>query len=290
MIACVRPGDADRDRPGSVVLLSGAGGPLASFGPIRDRSAGVSLDAHEGRVVVGYRDADALASRAMIAELSGEEAGEPSAVSQVETSASAPSVRFVDGALHFAWTEAWYEGGEIPTGHLLVQREGEPPRPSLSVSDVNVRTYLDVDGERPMVTLRDARPRGARHRSFTGHLDDALRLDEDRLHSPSRADAQDGQPQVLRCGDHRFSVATRRSSREVTMVTIRRLAPDLDRAEDEHQIYEYHRRFPQAVGACVDGHLLVLVGERETDHQPRPRLSTYTLICEPGREHARTPG
>lgn len=288
VVGCVQPGDPDRDRAGEVLLLDGDGATLGQLGPIRARSEGVSLDAHDGRVAIAYRDADTSSARALLAELRGDELSEATVISQPDTSAGAPSVRFVDGQRVVAWTESWYERNR-ETGHLLVQRQGDPPRPSLGVSELHVATQLAVDGERAIVTLRDRRPRNASYRSFTGHLDEDLRLEERNLHSPSRADAQDGLPQVLRCGEHRYSVATRRSSRGVTMVTLRRLGEDLDRAEDEHQIYEYHRRFPLAVGACVQDRLLVLVGERQTERQPVPRLSTYSLECANGVEHARTP-
>ncbi len=290
VIACARRGDPDRDRPGSVALLDDAGATLATFGPVGlgDANGGVSVAAQGGRVVVGYRDVDGSSARAMVADLIAGEPSEPRAISSEGTHASAPALAFVGSTLHMAWTESWLNG-DAPTGHLLAQREGDPPRPSLRVSGFDVRTSLAADGERAIVTLRDQRPRGASFRSFTGHLDEALRLEEDHLHSPSRADAPEARPEVLRCGEHRFSVATRQSSRGVTMVTLRRLGPDLDRAEDEQQIYEYHRRFPLAAAACVDDQLLVLVGERQTERQPTPRLTTYALRCAPGREHARTP-
>ena len=95
---------------------------------------------------------------------------------------------------------------------------------------------------------------------------------------------------LVPCGESVFSVATRRSSRGVTMVTLRRLDTDLSPVEEEQQVYEYHTRFPQAVGVCIEGRLLVAVGERESEVQRVPRLRTYELVCEPGRAHERTPG
>ncbi|MCB9591452.1 MAG: hypothetical protein H6719_01860 [Sandaracinaceae bacterium] len=291
LVACVTPGDRDRDREGTLLLsrVTDEVTLLGRVAPVADESRDPDLAAEGNRVLVGWRDADAFAARARVAELGPEGLGEPWTLSSEETLSSAPSLRFIDGALHFAWTESWFHQGR-PAGHLLVRREGDPPRPSLGVNDIDVHTQLTADARGPLVTLRDRRGRSTQHRSFAGRLDADLRLTTDAIHSPARADANDGHPMIVPCGPYLFSVTTRRSSREVTMVSLRRLDADLEPLEGEQQIYEYHARFPQAVGVCVDDRLLVAVGERETDVQPRPRLRTYELVCGPGRVHARTPG
>jgi len=254
-------------------------------------SFGVDVARRGDEVVVGWRDADVFTARARLARLRGgafEE--EPRALSSLGTLASAPSLHVVDGALLHAWTESWFDRRGQPSGHLLVQREGQPPRPSLDVGDVDVRVHLTSDERGPLVALRDRRPRGSRHRAFVGRLDEHLSLAERDLHLPGRADSRRGPPMLVPCGAHVFSVATRRSSREVTMVSLRRLDRDLRPAEDEQQIYEYHARFPQAVGVCVDGRLLLAVGERQSEARRTPGLRTYELRCGPGIEHERTPG
>lgn len=288
---CVRPGDRDRDREGDLALYRVADEitTVARVSPVGSRSRWPVVATHEGRVLVGWRDADVFTARARVAELRAGVFEEARALSADDTLASGPSIHFIDGSPHFAWTESWVHGGRA-SGHLLVEREGEVVRPSLGVSDIDVRTFLTSDADGPMVVLRDQRPRGTRHRAFVGRLDDRLRLAAQDLESPSRADAQGGRPMLVPCGGFVFSVATRRSSRQVTMVTLRRLGTDLSPLEEEHQIYEYHARFPQAVGVCLEGRLLVAVGERESEAQRVPRIRTYELICEPGREHARTPG
>jgi len=258
--------------------------------PVRDGARHPSIASHRGRAAIGWRDADVFTARARGVELVDGARGAPRTLSSGEdTLASGPSLHFLDGRLVAAWTESWLDDGD-PRGHLLVQREDGPPRPSLDVHDVDVHTFLTSDARGPMVALRDLRPGARSHRTFVGRLDEALRLRLEGVASPTRADSQYGRPTLVPCGEHRFSVATRRSSRQVTMVTVRRLDADLEAVEDEHQIYEYHARFGQAVGVCVDGRLLLAVGEQQTEVQPRPRLRTYELICAPGREHARTPG
>jgi len=263
---------------------------LGTVAPVRDRARHPSVASLGERAAIGWRDADVFTARARVVELQGDALGEPRTLSSdADTLASGPSVRFVGGRLVAAWTESWLDDGE-PRGHLLVQREDDPPRPSLDVHDVDVHTFLTSDARGPIVAMRDRRPGARSHRSFVGRLDDALRLSLEDVASPTRADSEYGRPTVVPCGERWFSVATRRSSREVTMVTVRRLDGDLEAVEAEHQIYEYHARFSQAVGVCVGGRLLLAVGERESEVQPRPRLRTYELICAPGREHARTPG
>lgn len=291
LVACVAPGDRDRDRDGALLLIRAGERVevIGRAGPIAEESRDPDLAVDGARVVVGWRDADVFVARARAAELGPEGLGAPETLSSEETLASAPSLAFIDHALHAAWTESWFHEGR-PSGHLLVRREGDPPRPSLDVGDVDVRTHLTSDARGPMVTLRDRRGRSGSHRAFVGRLDEQLRLEASALESPSRADASDGRPMLVPCGEHVFSVATRRSSREVTMVTLRRLDADLEPVEAEQQIYEYHARFPQAVGACLEGRLLLAVGERESEVQPRPRLATYELVCAPGTVHARTPG
>lgn len=292
LVACLRPGDRDRDRDGhlAVYRVGESVDAIGTVTPVRDRANHPSVASRGARAVVGWRDADVFTARARVVELVDGALGEPRTLSSGEdTLASGPSVHFVEGRLVAAWTESWLDDG-APRGHLLVHREGEPPRPSLDVHDVDVHTFLTSDARGPMVAMRDRRPGARSHRSFVGRLDDALRLSLEDVQSPTRADSQYGRPMIVACGEHWFSVATRRSSREVTMVTVRRLDADLEAVEAEHQIYEYHARFGQAVGVCVQGRLLLAVGERESDVQPRPRLHTYELICGPGRPHARTPG
>ncbi|MGE0791617.1 MAG: hypothetical protein AB7S26_38435 [Sandaracinaceae bacterium] len=287
-IACGRPADVDRDRAGGVDVLDESGREIMRFASAFDRLDGVSIDADDERLAVAFRNADATTSRAMLAVVDRGAAPELSTLSQPSHGAGAPSVRFIDGRWHVAWTESRYEGG-APLVQVLVQREGEAPRPSLRIREIDGPVELTDDDGTPIVTLRDQRPAGASTRSFTGHLDEHLALDEDHLRSPSRADGDGARPLVLRCDDARFSVSTRQSSRGVTMVAIRRLDETLAHAEDEQQIYEYHRRFERAVAACVDGGVLVLVGERQTDLRSSPRLSTYRLECGAGRAHDRTP-
>ncbi len=292
LVACGRPVDRDRGRDGAIVLLRIEDGAVQAAGrvePVGAESYGVEVLRHGERTLVGYRDADVFVARARLAEVTGERA-EARALSSEGTLASAPSLAVHDGALIAAWTESWFDPSGRPAGHLFTMREGDPPRPSLDVGDVDVRVRLATDARGPMVALRDRRPRGADPRAFAGRLDDRLRLTLPALRSPGRADDADGRPMLVPCGDHVFSVATRTSSRQVTMVSIRRLDAELRSVEPEHQIYEYHARFVRAVGACVDDRLLVAVGERQTEVSPVPRLHTYALRCGPGVAHERTPG
>ena len=290
LLACIRPGDRDRGRAGALVLFEVADHStvVGSVTPIGDRSDSPSIAADGDRAVVGWRDADVFLSRARSVEVVRGLVGEPTWVSSVGTLASGPSPTFVQGELIQAWTESWIQAGH-PTGHLLTRRESQPPMPSLEVHDIDVHTYLTADAEGPLVALRDTRPRGARHRSFVGRLDPHLRLDVEDLHSPVRADGSGGHPLIIPCGGHIFSLATRRSSRGVTMVTVRRLSSSLESVEGEQQIYEYHHRLTRSVGVCVDEHLVLLVAERQTEARPRPRLQTYEVRCGPGVEHQRTP-
>lgn len=292
LVACARPVDRDRGRDGAIVLLRLEDGAVRAAGrvePVGAESYGVEVLRHGGRTLVGYRDADVFVARARLAEVEGERV-EARALSSEGTLASAPSLAIHDGALVLAWTESWFDRGGRPAGHLFTMREGDPPRPSLDVGDVDVRVSLATDTRGPMVALRDRRPRGSEPRAFAGRLDDRLRLTLPALRSPGRADDPDARPVLVPCGDHTFSVATRTSSRQVTMVSIRRLDDELRSVEAEHQIYEYHARFVRAAGACVDGRLLLAVGERQTEVSPVPRLHTYALRCGPGVAHARTPG
>ncbi len=290
LVACARPADRDRGRDGSVVLLEGER-VIGSVGPVGGESHGVDLASEGDRVVVGWRDADVFTARAMIAELGEHGLGEARAISSGGTLASAPSLLFREHALLAAWTESWFDPSGRPAGHLFALREGDPPRPSLDVGDIDVRVQLTADERGPMVSLRDRRPRDAAdHRAFVGRLDDHLRLALHDLHSPGRADEDGGEPMLVPCDGSIFSIATRRSSRQVTMVTIHRLDADLRSVEPEQQIYEYHARFPLAVAACVDRQLLIAVGERQSELSPEPRLRTYALRCGPGIAHERTPG
>ena len=292
VVACLRPGDRDRGRGGELVLLSvGEEGAraLGTLPGIGAESRGVALAIEGERVVAGYRDADELTGRARIAELA-DGALAPRELSSEGVLASAPSLVFERGALVAAWTESWFDPDGRPAGHLFVQREGEPPRPSLEVGDVDVHVRIARDERGLLVTLRDRRPRGAEHRSFVGRLDDRLRLTLGALRSPGRANAPDSEPMLVPCGGDVFSVSTRTSSREVTMVSLRRLDAELRPVENEQQIYEYHARFPQAVGACVGGQLLLAVGERGSASSPAPRLRTYDMRCGDGVIHERTPG
>lgn len=292
LVACSRPADRDRGREGEVVLLRRHGGRtsvVARTGPVGVESYGVDLVREGARVVVGFRDADVFTARARIAELDGGRL-EARPLSSDGTLASAPSLLWRDGALIAAWTESWFDPEGRPAGHLLTQREREPPMPSLDVADIDVRVSLAADARGPIVALRDRRPRGTDPRVIAGRLDERLRLDRRELRSPGRADDRDAAPMLVACGGHVFSIATRTSSRQVTMVSIRRLDGELRPAEAEHQIYEYHARFVRAVGACVGDRLLLAVGERQTEVSPVPRLHTYTLRCGPGIAHERTPG
>jgi hypothetical protein len=162
--------------------------------------------------------------------------------------------------------------------------------PSLDLNGLRVPVRLGwMDG--PVVALRDRRPRGADHeRALIGRLDERLRLVSSALRSPARADDPESIARLVPCGQHVLSVTTRRSRRQVTMVSLRRLGADLRPVEAEHQIYEYHARFPQAAAACVDDQLVVAVGEQRTRVSPVPRLRTYVLRCGPGVAHERTPG
>lgn len=288
VIACSQPADRDRGRTGEILVLRVTQGEreiLGRLGPVGAESRGVEIATLDERVVVGWRDADVFTARARLADL----AGESRPLSPAEVVASAPSLLFHDGALVTAWTESWVDGDGEPTGRLVVQREGEPPRPSLEVGDFDVRVGLSADESGLMVALRDRRPRGAVPRAFVGRLDDKLRLHLSALRSPSRADDEQAHPRVIACGPHHFSLASRTSSRGVTMVTLRRLDESLQAVGREHQIYEYHARFPHAVATCLEERLLIGVAERPTAASPRPRLSTYGLRCGPGIRHERTP-
>ena len=290
LVACLRPGDLDRGRRGALTVyrVGDSVTALGDIGPIGDQSRDPTIAVHGARAVIGWRDAGVFVARARGVELDGDTLGEATWLSTEQNLASAPGLLFEEGRLIYAWTESWFHEGS-PSGQLLVRREGQPPRPSLAVHDIDVYTFLTADAQGPMVAVRDMRPRGARHRSFVGRLDEDLRLEESAIESPGRADGADARPMLVPCGGHTFSVATRRSSREVTMVTLRRLDAALEPVEGEQQIYEYHARFTQAVGVCVQDRVLVLVGERQTEIQPRPRLRTYELVCGAGRAHERTP-
>ncbi|MFK7987025.1 MAG: hypothetical protein AB8I08_13455 [Sandaracinaceae bacterium] len=288
-LACLQRGDPDRGRAGQISVRS-PDGATQHTGPVGVESRGVQLVRDADGLRVGWRDADGFVS---VARESVSEGGTLSTEGRILSShgtfASAPQYLARDGSLLRAWTESWLEDGQA-TGHLFVQRDERPPRPSLDVGDLDVRIHLDADPRGPLVSLRDSRPRGARHRLFVGRPDENLAVHLSDVRSPSRADADGAAPFVPPCGDHVFALSTRRSSRGVTMVTVERLDPEtLRSAEAEHQIYEYHARFPQVVAACVDGTLLLAVGERATEVSPRPRLRTYTLRCAPGLEHQRTP-
>lgn len=288
-VACLRPGDPDRGRDGDLALfaLRGDRAALASrTGPVGPASQGVDVEVRGDRAVAAWRSADTLAGHAYVADGPPDALPQGAPISTAETLAGAPSVWLDGGDRVVAWTEGWLERGR-QGGHLLVQRADEPPRPSLSVGEIGARVHLTADETSPMVTLRDLR--SSRHRAFVGRLDERLRLRDDDLGSPGRADAEDVTPMLVPCGDHVFAVMARRSSREVTMVNLRRLDRALRPVEAEQQIYAYHARFPQAVGACVDGDLLVAVGERQSEVQPVPRLRTFRLHCGPGVRHERTP-
>lgn len=288
-VACLQRGDPDRGRAGQILVRSPDGASQRT-GPVGVESRGVQLVRHDGSLRVGWRDADGFVSVAReSASDSGGLAAEGRILSSHGTFASAPRYLEQDGSLLRAWTESWLDDGQA-TGHLFVQRDDRPARPSLDVGDLDVRIHLEADGRGPLVSLRDSRPRGARHRLFVGRPDANLAVHLSDVRSPSRADAEGAAPFVTPCGEDLFALSTRRSSRGVTMVTVERLDPETLRSvEGEHQIYEYHARFPQVVAACVDRALVLAVGERATEVSPRPRLRTYVLRCAPGLEHQRTP-
>ncbi len=288
-VACARPADRDRGREGTITLLDEGGRTLSQVGPVGAESVGVDVATEGERLVVGWRDADVFTARARVAELGPNGLAER-ALSSEGMLGSAPSLLFLGGVLTTAWTESWVDPAGKPAGHLAVQREQDPPTHSLDVGDIDVRVRLSADEEGPMVMLRDRRPRGADHRAFAGRLDRLSRLALADVHSPGRADGEGDVPMLVPCDGHLFSVATRRSSRGVTMVSIHRLDSELRSVENEQEIYEYHARFPQAVAACVDDRLLIAVGERQTQVAPVPRLRTYALRCGPGVPHERTPG
>ncbi len=295
LVACARPADLDRDRAGEVLVGEVAGegvqwlGRLEGIGP---RGGGTELVSDGRRAFLGWVSvaADELSSRAFVVELRDGRLGEPRALSSTPMLAGPPSFALVDGTLHTAWSESWLEPGGQAAGHLFVQREGDPPVPSLELHTLRAPVRLrTLDGL--VVALRDRRPRGAAHeRAIAGRLDERLRLVPSALRSPARADDPDSDPTLVACGGHVFSVTTRRSRRQVTMVSLRRLGAELRPAEGEHQIYEYHARFPRVAAACVGEQLLVAVGEQRSRVSPSPRLRTYTLRCGPGVTHERTPG
>lgn len=293
-VACLRPSDPDRGRSGRVDLVrveNGRARTVGQTGPVGAESFGVDVVHRGDEVIVGWRDADVFTSRTRVSALRGGAfEPEPRSLSSFGTLASTPALHVVGGAVLYAWVESWLTADGTPAGHLFVQRDQEPPRPSLRVTDLDVRVHLTSDERGPLLALRERRPSGSRYRAFVGRLDERLALAERNLRFPGRADDPRARPMLVPCGEHIFSIATRRSSRRVTMVSLRRLDRDLRPVEDEQQIYEYHARFPQAVGLCVGDRLLIAVGEEQSEVRPRPRLRVYQLRCGPGVRHERTPG
>lgn len=294
IVACSRPADPDRDRPGEVLLgrLEESGWrTIDRVAGVGAASRGVELASDGARLVLAWHDADGLSSRARVAELVGEQLGEPRQLSSQPMQASAPSIVLHEGALWSAWTESWLGPARRSEGQLFVQREGEPPVPSLELNELRAPVRLGADGGGLFLALRDRRPRAAEHeRSVVGRLDSRLRLARGALRSPAKADDPSAEPRLVPCDGHVFSVTTRRSRRQVTLVSLRRLDAELRPAEAEHQIYEYHARFPRVAAACVDERLLVAVGEQQSHVSPVPRLRTYALRCGTDVPHARTPG
>jgi hypothetical protein len=291
VVACAIPADRDRGRPGEILVwrLRGERSRLiARAATLGAESFGVSIAADGDRVVVGWRDADVFTARARFAEVRGRTL-EPETLSTERTLASAPSLMFHDGALLSAWTESWIESDGLPAGHLFVRRDADAPVASLDVGEIGAHVELTSDDRGPIVSLHDRRPRGRPARAFTGRLDRHLSLTLEHLRSPLRAEASSSRPSVVSCGGHPIALATRETSREVTMVTLRRLDDELRSEGREHQIYEYHARFPHAVAACVGDRLMIAVGEQASEVEPVPRLRTFTLGCGPGVAHERTP-
>jgi hypothetical protein len=293
-VACSSPSDPDRGRAGEVLLTRVEGQRVqivdraSGVGP---ESRGVAVASDGSRLLVGWQDADGLTSRARVAELSGARLAEAHAISSESMLASPPSLMLRGGALWTAWSEAWLEPSGRAAGHLFVQREGRPPVPSLELHEMLASVRIGGDAEGAFIALRDRRPRTAEHeRAIVGRLDGRLRLLPTALESPAKADDPESRPALVPCGDYVFSLTTRRSRRQVTMVSMRRLSRSLRPLEDEHQIYEYHARFPLAAAACVEGQLLVALGEQRSVVTPEPRVRTYALRCAPGIEHERTPG
>jgi hypothetical protein len=260
---------------------------LGEIGPVGDESAGVDVASSGDRSIVGWRDADAFGARAWIAPFTPGRLGEARSINTSGSRASAPSLLFVRGVLHSAWTESWIDGKANVRGHLVAAQENAGQYSSLVLRDIEPRVRLSADRHGAIVALRDRASPNAHSRSFVGRLDEELHVG--RIESPGRADDDQSEPAVVSCGAHLFSLATRRSSRQVTMVSVHRLDEELHSAEPEQQIYEYHARFPQAVAVCVGGDLLIAFGERQTIVSPLPRLQTVVLHCGPGVAHERTP-
>lgn len=297
LVACARPADRDRGREGEISILRVRGARsrvIARGGPVGSESFGVSLAASGEHIAVGWRNADVFTARAHFGFVRGGEL-EASVVSDDRRLASAPSVMLRRERVTYAYTESWMERDGLPAGRLFVksftigQQSAYPLDGAIDVGDIDGRVRVSADERGTIVAFRDRRPRGRALRAFAGRIGGDLRLPLERLRSPLRADAEHARPQIVPCGDHLIALSTRDTSREVTMVTLRRLDAELRSVGPEHQIYEYHARFPHALAACVNDRLMILVGERQSEVEPSPRLRTFTMRCAVGVAHERTP-
>ena len=289
--ACGRRADPDRGRDGELLLIelrAGVARVLAEWPSLGPQSRGVALLVLDDERWVGWHDARLSVSRTWIARFAAGVADPPREISSFNVQGGPPALSALDGEPVVAWTE----GGIAPSGHaagrLLVRRGDRPARPSLDVAILDAPLRLLAQPSGLVLALRDSRPAGARERIFLGRLDDDLALDLADVRSPGRADGDDAPVSLTACGGSLFALTHRRSSRGVTMASLRRLeAETLSPLEDEHQIYEYHARMSRSAAACVGGRLLVVVGEQRTS--VNPRLSAHVLRCAPGVRHERTP-
>ena len=287
-LACARPGDRDRGREGSVALVAiegRAARTITTFGPVSSQSEGVSIAIDRDRALVGWRDAEGLGARAFLATVDGSTAS----VEQLSTArmvASAPSLLRVAGGVAVAWSESWVRPDGETEGNLLLRSQGAI-RPIATLSMVDARPALGADAGGLIVAFRDQR--GSAVRGFAARPPSQGTLRDRDLQSSGRADAPGSRPRVVACGGHYFQVQTRLSSREVTMVSVRRLDARLRPVEAEQQVYEYHVAFTRLGAACVGDRLVMAVGAERSETSPVPRLRTLSLACGPGVAHERTP-
>lgn len=292
-IACSRPADPDRGREGAVALWqwspAHAVQPVTTFTPVGPTSRGVAILRREQTLTLAWQSAWPWQARTWQGQWRPGVASTARAVSDPLTLAGPPALGEYEGSLISAWTESWLDADGGTEGRLAVQIGDGLPRTSLPLWTVLSPVQLfGRDSAPPAVSLRDTQGAPS-ERVFLGQLTRHLRLTPESLRSPQRADGG-AAPILISCGGHHISLALRRSSRDVTMVTIRRLNEDLQGVEAEQQIYRYHSRFTDLAAACAGESLVIATVEKRDAATPYARLRTFSYRCGPGLRHQRTPG
>lgn len=275
-VGCVRPGDDDA----SDVLLYTLDAALrvraeTSLGRAGRDGRGIALASDGARVMALYLDGRTGVHALRMVTLAHGELHERT-LTRAGRAGSEPALLVHDGDVYALFAETDFDApGKAPT-RIMLAKNDQPPVELRKVDVPDPAPTLRHDGTGFVLTFRDRPPDDRKPELYAVRLRDDLRF-AGEPHQVGRANTE-GPPTLHTCDAQRLALVPREYGGE-RYIAVHALGPTLDNLTGGHQFYANSRDFVRAAGACVQGGLVFVAGERRTPADRGVTLEGMRFSC-----------